>query len=103
MSISTEISDWINRKLAGKSSEAIMWHRTVGKLTEEIGEVAEALIAATDGNPRKEAGGYDDVSKELLDVAATAVLGWAHINGPGGVGALVDHLSHLHKRAGLSE
>jgi NTP pyrophosphatase (non-canonical NTP hydrolase) len=44
----------------------------VTKLAEEVGEVAEALIAYHGVNPRKEPGSLADVLKELSDVAVAA-------------------------------
>jgi NTP pyrophosphatase (non-canonical NTP hydrolase) len=44
----------------------------VTKLAEEVGEVAEALIAYQNVNPRKPAGPLAAVIKELCDVALTA-------------------------------
>lgn len=45
------------------------------KLSEEVGEVAEAVIGATGDNPRK---GYshtwEDVQRELCDVAISALV-----------------------------
>lgn len=51
----------------------------VHKLTEEVGEVAEALIGVTAFNPRKgKTHTIDDVKKELCDVIATAAVNlWA--------------------------
>ncbi|MFC1420226.1 MazG-like family protein [Streptacidiphilus cavernicola] len=51
------------------------------KITEEAGEVAEAVIGATGQNPRK---GYshtwDDVQEELCDVIVTAMVALTRIN-----------------------
>ena len=51
------------------------------KITEEAGEVAEALIGVTGQNPRK---GYShswrDVESELCDVVITAMVALARIN-----------------------
>ncbi|MEU6281433.1 MazG-like family protein [Streptomyces sp. NPDC047028] len=45
------------------------------KLSEEIGEVAEAVIGATGQNPRKGVThSWDDVQSELCDVAITALI-----------------------------
>lgn len=45
------------------------------KLTEEIGEVAEAVIGATSYNPRKGASHtWQDVEHELCDVILTAMV-----------------------------
>ena len=51
------------------------------KITEEAGEVAEAVIGATGQNPRK---GYshtwEDVQEELCDVIVTAMVALTRIN-----------------------
>ncbi|MFJ3716311.1 MazG-like family protein [Streptomyces sp. NPDC090057] len=45
------------------------------KLSEEVGEVAEAVIGATGQNPRKGiTHTWDDVQSELCDVAITALV-----------------------------
>ncbi|TWV32702.1 hypothetical protein FRZ03_32570 [Streptomyces misionensis] len=45
------------------------------KLSEEVGEVAEAVIGATGQNPRKGLSHtWDDVQAELCDVAITALV-----------------------------
>src|SRR5690606_37860926 len=45
------------------------------KLSEEVGEVAEAVIGATGQNPRKGVSHtWDDVRSELCDVAITALV-----------------------------
>ncbi|MER5538382.1 MazG-like family protein [Streptomyces mirabilis] len=45
------------------------------KLSEEVGEVAEAVIGATGQNPRKGASHtWDDVRSELCDVVITALI-----------------------------
>ncbi|WP_134655461.1 MULTISPECIES: MazG-like family protein [Streptomyces] len=45
------------------------------KLSEEVGEVAEAVIGATGQNPRKGVTHtWDDVRAELCDVAITALV-----------------------------
>ncbi|GAA3181224.1 MazG-like family protein [Streptomyces virens] len=45
------------------------------KLSEEVGEVAQAVIGATGQNPRKgTTHTWDDVRSELCDVAVTALM-----------------------------
>ncbi|MFE6284241.1 MazG-like family protein [Streptomyces sp. NPDC057877] len=45
------------------------------KLTEEVGEVAQAVIGATGQNPRKGVSHtWDDVQSELCDVVITALI-----------------------------
>jgi NTP pyrophosphatase (non-canonical NTP hydrolase) len=50
------------------------------KITEEAGEVAEAVIGATGQNPRKgHSHTWDDVQKELCDVIVTAMVALARV------------------------
>lgn len=45
------------------------------KLSEEVGEVAQAVIGATGSNPRKgDSHTWDDVRSELCDVVVTAMV-----------------------------
>lgn len=99
-----EISAWADRKLAGKATEAILWHR-VGKIGEEHGEAIEALIALTNGNPRKPAGSITSLQAELLDVALAALCAHAHTTGNAGdsLAALGGHATGVYARAGLAE
>lgn len=56
-----------------------IWQRS-GKIGEEFGEVIDALIGMQGQNPRK--GVYktiEDVKKELLDVAITALGAYEHV------------------------
>jgi NTP pyrophosphatase (non-canonical NTP hydrolase) len=51
------------------------------KITEEAGEVAEAVIGATGQNPRKgHSHTWDDVQNELCDVIVTAMVALARVN-----------------------
>ncbi|MFE7561968.1 MazG-like family protein [Kitasatospora sp. NPDC057500] len=51
------------------------WLVQVVKLQEEVGEVAEAAIGVLGGNPRKgRSHEWDDVRKEVCDVAVTALV-----------------------------
>ncbi len=50
------------------------------KITEEAGEVAEAVIGATGQNPRKgHSHTWDDVRNELCDVIVTAMVALARL------------------------
>lgn len=73
------LSHWMDEYLADRHPEALTWHRVV-KVCEEAGEVVEAMIGYTGGNPRK---GYDkiadDVIEELLDVAVAALGAVEHL------------------------
>ena len=51
------------------------------KITEEAGEVAQAVIGATGQNPRKEhSHTWDDVQNELCDVIITAMVALTRVN-----------------------
>ncbi|NUP46310.1 MAG: NUDIX domain-containing protein [Catenulispora sp.] len=69
------------------------------KLTEEIGEVATALIGATGTNPRKGiTHGMDDVADELADVAITALIALAAVTDDARE-ALAARLTHVYTRS----
>jgi NTP pyrophosphatase (non-canonical NTP hydrolase) len=64
---------WIdaNRPIGGQDSLLLR----ILKLSEEVGEVAEAVIGATGQNPRKGMSHtWDDVQGELCDVVITALV-----------------------------
>ncbi|WP_406359035.1 MULTISPECIES: MazG-like family protein [Streptomyces] len=65
---------WLDAHGAVDGREALLLR--ILKLSEEVGEVAQAVIGATGQNPRK--GGithsWDDVGAELCDVALTALV-----------------------------
>ncbi|MFJ4695182.1 MazG-like family protein [Streptomyces sp. NPDC088766] len=65
------------------------------KISEELGEVAEAFHGATGANPRKGASHtWQDVNKELADVIVTAMVALATTaDNPGKV--LDERLDHL--------
>jgi NTP pyrophosphatase (non-canonical NTP hydrolase) len=68
-----ELWTWLeaNRPLDGR--EAMLLRML--KLSEEVGEVAEAVIGATGQNPRKGVTHtWDDVQAELCDVVITALV-----------------------------
>ena len=78
----------------------LTWIR-VTKVAEEVGEVIDALNGAEGTNPRKGVTrDWDDVRKELLDVAATALLAWEHLDGNEGfaMDAFAEHVAFLAKR-----
>src|SRR5690349_288750 len=79
----TALSKWIDdsRENYKREPEAKTWGR-LAKIAEETGEVIAAYIGYTSQNPRK---GYshtfDDVLKEVLDVALTALCAAEHLAG----------------------
>jgi len=100
------LSAWIDGHPANavRDVEAQLWGR-IAKIQEEAGEVVSALIGATGQNPRKGVThGMDDVAKELLDVAVTALTAYEHVTGNRGTcqQALADHVESLVRRAGLA-
>ncbi|GHD79916.1 hypothetical protein GCM10010336_62760 [Streptomyces goshikiensis] len=50
------------------------WTLQVLKLTEEVGESAQAVIGALGANPRKERGTWSDVQEEVADTAITSLV-----------------------------
>jgi NTP pyrophosphatase (non-canonical NTP hydrolase) len=73
------------------------------KITEEVGEAAEALLGMQGGNPRKPARSRDDLLDELSDVIISAAIAMAGV--AGNVSQARDHLERrlaaVCKRAGL--
>ncbi|MFE7811769.1 MazG-like family protein [Streptomyces sp. NPDC057433] len=64
---------WLDAHRAVGGREALLLR--VLKLSEEVGEVAEAVIGATGQNPRKgTTHSWEDVGSELCDVALTALV-----------------------------
>jgi NTP pyrophosphatase (non-canonical NTP hydrolase) len=70
------------------------------KITEEAGEVAEALIGVTGQNPRK---GYShswqDVEHELCDVIVTAMVALTRVNPAAARTLFAEHLAAVAARA----
>src|SRR5688500_15488338 len=78
---------------AALDAEAHRWRRCA-KVSEECGEVTEALLGLAGENPRKGVThSVGDVRKELLDVALAALGAVAHLDGNQGdpVAALGEH------------
>lgn len=102
-----DLSEWIDEPnhARGASPEAVTWGR-LAKVSEECGEVIAAYIGATGQNPRKGVThSMEDVRKELLDVALTALCAVEHLDGAVGASmlALEDHVEFVARRAGLIE
>lgn len=99
------LSRWVDEAPANAAlpPEALTWLR-IAKLSEEVGETVAALIAVTGSNPRKGVHGtMNQVAKELLDTALTALCAYEHVTGHTGHGlaALFGHIEAVHRRAGL--
>ncbi|QKW10690.1 hypothetical protein HUT18_06925 [Streptomyces sp. NA04227] len=68
-----ELHDWLDGNRTLPPSETVLLR--VLKLSEEVGEVAQAVIGATGQNPRKGASHtWSDVQAELCDVIITAMV-----------------------------
>lgn len=88
---------------ADVTAESVVWRR-IGKVGEEYGEVVEAWLGALGENPRKGVTGCaDDVVRELLDVATTALGAVEHFTGFDGsaMSMLADHVEYVCERAGV--
>ncbi|MCX4609348.1 MazG-like family protein [Streptomyces mirabilis] len=73
-----QLRDWLDEQspVSGDLAKAMR----VLKIGEEFGEVAEALHGAMRANPRKGASHtWDDVHKELVDVAITSLIALASL------------------------
>ncbi|MDX3453606.1 MazG-like family protein [Streptomyces sp. ME02-8801-2C] len=69
------------------------------KLTEEVGEVAQAVIGATGQNPRKgTTHTWDDVQAELCDVVLTAMVALRTLT-PDAQEVFTTHLERVRERS----
>ncbi|WP_328496688.1 MazG-like family protein [Streptomyces sp. NBC_00414] len=69
-----QLQDWLARAQPDRPPQETLLLRML-KLSEEVGEVAEAVIGATGQNPRKGTShSWDDVRSELCDVIITAAV-----------------------------
>lgn len=75
------------------------WAR-ISKVGEEYGEAVNTFIGVTGQNPRKgDYSSYDELEKELLDVAATALLAVQHFDKEGEtMNKLANHIAYLRER-----
>jgi NTP pyrophosphatase (non-canonical NTP hydrolase) len=68
------LQDWLASAQPARPPQEALLLRIL-KLSEEVGEVAEAVIGATGQNPRKGTSHtWDDVQSELCDVIITAAV-----------------------------
>ncbi|WP_371659456.1 MazG-like family protein [Streptomyces sp. NBC_00280] len=68
-----DLWSWLDANDAQPGREGLLLR--ILKLSEEVGEVAQAVIGATGQNPRKgTTHTWDDVRSELCDVALTALV-----------------------------
>ena len=100
------ISQWIDDSYPPDlDREAWMWRR-VEKINEECGEVSAAIRAVVGENPRKgTTGTWEDVTKELCDVALAALCAIEHLTGNRGEapGMLRERIDVVARRAGVSD
>ncbi|MEU1314381.1 MazG-like family protein [Streptomyces tibetensis] len=67
------LRDWLDKSQPIKGREGVLLR--ILKLSEEVGEVSEAVIGATGQNPRKGVTHtWEDVQAELCDVIITALV-----------------------------
>ncbi len=79
----TRLRKWLDADAAPTSVEDARLLRVL-KISEELGEVAEALHGALGANPRKGAShDWGDVAKELADVIVTAMVALDSVSGDG--------------------
>jgi NTP pyrophosphatase (non-canonical NTP hydrolase) len=91
------LRDWLDEQspVSGDLAKAMR----VLKIGEEFGEVAEALHGAMKANPRKGASHtWDDVRKELCDVAITSLIALASLT-PDAQKIFDERLQHIADRS----
>ena len=88
---------WLDANRAQGGQEGLLLR--ILKLSEEVGEVAEAVIGATGQNPRKGASHtWDDVRSELCDVVITALVA-LHTLTPDAREVFMAHLAGVTERS----
>ncbi|MFF1547205.1 MazG-like family protein [Streptomyces sp. NPDC058291] len=94
---------WLDADRAHGGREGLLLR--VLKLTEEVGEVAQAVIGATGQNPRKGVDHtWEDVQAELCDVVVTALVALRTLT-PDAQAVFEGHLARVAERSlgGASE
>ncbi|MER5904345.1 MazG-like family protein [Streptomyces mirabilis] len=92
-----QLRDWLDEQspVSGDLAKAMR----VLKIGEEFGEVAEALHGAMKANPRKGASHtWEDVHKELCDVAITSLIALASLT-PDAQKLFGERLQHIADRS----
>lgn len=88
---------WLDAHNAHAPREALLLRML--KLSEEVGEVAQAVIGATGQNPRKGTSHtWDDVRGELCDVIVTAMVALRTLT-PDAAAVLAAHLRRVDARS----
>ncbi len=81
----SRFSAWLDATYPRDLHPCLVLHRRLGKVTEEVGEVTEAIGGYFGENPRKgDTHTLDDLQGEILDVAVAALGAWEHLNGNSG-------------------
>lgn len=89
-----QLVDWLDSDADVPEGQDVRLLRVL-KIGEEYGEVAEALHGALGANPRKgNSHSWDDVTKELCDVAVTTFVALATVT-PDGPKQFDERLRHL--------
>ncbi|MGX1269626.1 MazG-like family protein [Streptomyces phaeoluteigriseus] len=94
------LSAWLDARQPVTGREALLLR--VLKLSEEVGEVAQAVIGATGQNPRKGTShSWDDVQSELCDVVITALVALRTLT-PRAQEVFAGHLARVAERSSES-
>lgn len=89
---------WLDAESAAASPEVVRLLRVL-KISEEAGEVAEAVHGVMGGNPRKGASHtWADVERELCDVVLTAMVALASLT-PDARKRFEEHVSYVADRS----
>lgn len=89
--------EWLDSHNRKAPQEALLLRML--KLSEEVGEVAQAVIGATGQNPRKGTSHtWDDVQAELCDVIVTAMVALRTLT-PDAAHVLAGHLHRVDQRS----
>lgn len=90
------ITEWLDERSAPTEDPRIL---RVFKISEEVGEVAQAVIGATGQNPRKGVTHtWEDVEVELCDVILAAMVALESVAGDKAVDVFTDHVTRRHER-----
>lgn len=88
---------WLDSHSPGDGQQSLLLRML--KLSEEVGEVAEAVIGAMNRNPRKGASHtWEDVESELCDVVITALIALRTLT-PDTREVFVRHLARVRERS----
>jgi NTP pyrophosphatase (non-canonical NTP hydrolase) len=91
------LSEWLDTSRPVEGREGVLLR--ILKLSEEVGEVAEAVIGATGQNPRKGVTHtWEDVQAELCDVVITALVALRTLT-PEARGVFGGHLERVRERS----